>query len=198
MSVIKKSLTLIIIAVSLAYGIGDYYGWCDKISGRNDIENAWNRLTYANSSTEVIILKNEPIFDALHKFISMRTKNARLPRGRNLKESPSAIARIGGNATLINSDVPEEWEGVKIAPQNNPIVFLYDYSETDFQQKRKLIASEQVGFVCTLEELRYWIKEGRDSERFWVTTFLIGALSLVLAIIEFTGQQKEKTVVQKQ
>jgi hypothetical protein len=66
----KDVLTLLILGITLIYGIGDYFSWWDDLSGRTLAIKGWNILANNKITMQEILIKShESEFKQLEKII---------------------------------------------------------------------------------------------------------------------------------
>jgi len=166
--------------IALIYGLGDYLNWWDSLSGRSAALSGYDRLSSNEGYPKIFVFRNEPEFKGLYQFLRSRISAKEFINLKEEEKVPSLIARVGGTlGHELQSQLPPTWPNVRYVPDTLPIVFIYGVS-------KETSKTEGTGYmVCSLGDLRRWIEKSRETERFWVTTILIGGLSISLILLEF-------------
>jgi len=181
-------ITVLIPLLSFLYAVGDYGQWWDKIRGRTSAAKGVKRLASPYNFPDILILKDQEEFENLLCVILARTENVEVKKLYKKNISPSAIVRIGGTLKPdVGDDLPEGWPNPKFAPDSSPVGFIYDNPASKNSLKGKNIKP-----IGNLRDIRNWINESRDRERFIVLTILLGILSIVVATLEVKGKNKNK------
>jgi len=171
--------------IVLFYGIGDYLHWWDDIFGRSNALKCYARLSSNEGYPKIMIFDDETEFHGLYKFMISRVSSQPVAKLAIQGKKPNCIGRVGGTlGHELQKQLPPNWPNVRFVPETAPIVFIYSVS-------RKSGDNEGiVYYVSSLGDLRRWIEESKNSERFWVTTILIGFLSISLILLEFSKPNK--------
>jgi hypothetical protein len=182
----KKKLRIIIPLfvplLSIVYGIGDYASWWDNLRGRKLALQGVNRLASPSNYPDIIIFNDETEFKYLYSFIISKTENQDVLRLNRKGIKPTAIVRVGGTLKPdVGDNLPDGWPNPKFVPDSSPVVLAYNYSKPP-----RAIKSENFKPVSNLGEVRQWISDSRNSERFFVATILIGILSVVIVFLDIT------------
>jgi len=158
--------------LTITYGVGDHLQWWDKLSGRHSALIGWERLIHGNGYPENYIYKDESEFIHLEKVINKNTTNKKIIKLIESKIRPTAISIDGGGAK--KHKVPEDWPQTLFIPENSQILYLYSVAEES--------APRKLSWVGSASDLRRWIAESKNTERFWVTTVLFSILSIWVGI----------------
>ena len=178
---IAKFLTFSILIITVSYGIGEYLHWWDYLSGRSNALNCYERFASNKNYPEIWIKNTEPEFSPLIKFIESKTKV--LPNNLMLKHKLklTAVVRVGGTlGHEIQKQIHPKWPKVTFIPETSPIAFVYSSKDNDEQK---------IDRVCSIGDIKQWVNENRENERFYVLTIAIGILSIALCLME----SKKKT-----
>ena len=164
--------------IAIIYGVGDYFDWWDNLFGRTAALSGYNRLSSNEGYPKIIIFRDESEFKGLYQFLKSRISAKEFINLKEDKKVPDVIVRVGGAlGHELQKQLPPEWSNVTYVPDTLPICFTYGVSRETGDMKGS-------GFkVCSLGDLRRWIEESRETERFWVTTILIGVLSVSLILL---------------
>ncbi len=176
-----KILPLLILFITITYGIGEYLHWWDYLSGRSNALKCYERFANNKNYPEIWIKDTEPEFLPLTKFIASRTTV--LPNDLMLKHKLklTAVVRVGGAlGHEIQKQIHPKWPKVTFVPETSPIAFVYSREDDDKQK---------IDRVCSIGDIKQWVNEGRESERFYVLIIAIGILSVALWLME----SKKKT-----
>jgi len=165
---------ILVSLLTLVYGVGEYLEWWDKISGRAAALAGLERVRSPRNFPVAFIYADEPEFGPLERFINRRTQNMELQRRLRSGERPSLITRVGGGT--LGTPVPKDWPESKFVPDTAPIVYVFGV--------RRPQISQDTQWVGTVAEVRQWVDRHRESERFLVSTVLIGLLSIVVVVLE--------------
>lgn len=173
---IKILLTLIIPVLLFIYGILDYYGFIDKITGRHLAQEGLKRLKSTKGYPTNFINKEQKsdfkIFLQLEKRIIKNTKESKVQTLLKEGYKPKTITTVGNPIEL--QGVPKDWPQHErfIYLPNQPIFFIYKEHSLS-----KGIKS------CTLEELHLWIEEEKRRLEFWSIVVTIGILSIIVSVL---------------
>jgi hypothetical protein len=188
MKKLRIILPLIVPILSIFYACGDYFAWWDNLSGRLIAVEGLKRLSSPKGFPEIIISDDEAIFRDLFKFIVQKTDNNKICERLRNGKSPSAIVRIGGTLSPdVGSNLPPDWPNPKFAPASSPIAVVYNY-----RKPYGKIESANIEAVGNLGNLRDWIADSRNSERFYVASLLLGLLSVVVIVMDFSKSNSRK------
>jgi hypothetical protein len=174
---VRTLLPLLVPALSVIYGVGEFFQWWDVLSGRQNARAAYERFASNKNYPTIIINDDEPEFERLYQFIIKRTAAEEVKKFNSEKAFPYAIVRFGGTmGHEIEKDLPKGWPSPRFVPETSPIAFLYE----------KISRDEKVPVfrVSSLGEIKRWTEESKETERFWVATVLIGLLSVVVVVLE--------------
>jgi hypothetical protein len=168
-------ITLIVPVLSLIYGLGDYCNLWDHLSGRKVAMDGYHRLSQLFGPSGLIIKQGEPEYSAVYRILVKHTANEAVQVFHRSGERPHSITRVGGPiGSDLAKQIPEGWPDVRFVPGTLPLIFVYG-------DPRK--GPGKAFRVGTLDELREWLAKSKATERFVVTTILIGLLSVILALL---------------
>lgn len=199
---IRNSLTSIILLITLVYGVGDYFKWWDNVRGRTLAIEGWKIL--ANNSVsikDVFINAHEQEFQQLEKIILANTKNGKIIEKHRSGINPFSITRIGSPLKPSYGDeLPKGFPNPRYVPESLPVIYVYFDPKIKIfpevlQEKNnagKKVMSVPVNStepVGTLGDIRRWIEDSRNQERFYVTIILISFLSLLLFVTDVTDSK---------
>jgi len=168
-------MTLIVPFLSLLYGVGDYYNLWDHLFGRKAAMDGYRRLSQLFGPSGLIIEQREPEYAAVYKILVSYTTNKTIQEFHRLGKRPHSITRVGGPMGAdLTKQIPEGWPDVRFVPGTLPLIFVYGDPHK---------GSGKAFRVGTLDELREGLAKSKATERFFVTTILIGLLSVILALL---------------
>lgn len=195
-SVMRYALTFIVPVMALVYGIGDNFKWWDSVRGRTAALVGWRRLATQGPVPRMVVCEDDPEFCYLHKFIIDNTENNEVIKRHHNGIKPTCILRVGGwlQADIGKGGLPEDYPDPRFIPESAPILFVYNYSPDEIRLK-STVHGDKVLPIGSLGDIRRWIQQHRNQERFVVTTILIGILSIVVTIIELTRSKSNKQAV---
>lgn len=182
----KKSyrifLGCIVPILSILYATGEHLQWWEHISGRYLAQKGVQRLYSPENMPKILIFADDPEFRPLFKLILLNTSAQN--DVQNLG-APSAVARVGGplRPQGWGTNLPTDYPNPDFIPNSSPVVLLYGYSRKDFPRIPKDVGSRLVP-VCQLQDLDNWINKSRETQRFWVSTLLIGILSVIVVVFD--------------
>lgn len=180
--IIKIISLLAVPLISITYACGDLYGWWDKISGRQDVIDGYNRLVSGKGYPEGWIFKDEKDFFPLYKFIIDNTKNEKVLALEDQGFEPSLITIDGGGVKKWIA--PEDWPDPASTAPETQIILGYPLEPEKIREIKKATWAGQIA------DLNSWIDNARNKERFWVATFLFTLLGITLSIIELLTNNK--------
>lgn len=188
MKKLRIILPLLIPVLSLIYACGDHYSWWDHLRGRITAAEGVQRLSSPNGFPDIMIFDDETIFEGLLKLILHRTKNEKVVDLFKNGTSPTAIVRVGGTLRPdVGDNLPLEWPNPKFAPTSSPVAVVYNY-----HRPMGTIDGNDIEPIGNLGDLRDWIVDSRNRERFVVSSFLIGLLSIAVVVLDLTRSEKTK------
>lgn len=204
---LKYILNLSILLVTIVYGSGDYFGWWDRMSGRSAAIEGYNILS--NKSVPILSKKYHQVyFSSLTRVITQKTKNHKIRERIRDKEFPMLLTRIGAPIKPMHGDpLPERFSNPDYVPDSLPVVYVYFDENIDLHSENlnskspgDLLMSvpvQSIEPIGTLSDLRRWIEEARNRERFVASIVLIGLLSFVAFWNDFiddrsNGKRKEQ------
>jgi|GEM_PF-3767545 len=188
--ILRITFPLLIPVLSLVYAFGAYCKWWDYLSGRTVAAHGLRKLASPSGYPETIIFDDEPEFKDLLNLILCNTDNHKAINLHRKGTSPSAIVRVGGTLRPeVGDKLPEGWPNPKFAPASSPVAFAYNY----FRPGGRSISKENIEPIANLGDLRQWINDSRNRERFIVSCVLIGLLSIVVVVLDVTRSRKEQS-----
>lgn len=192
-SVMRYALTFIVPVMALIYGIGDNFKWWDSVTGRTAALAGWRRLATVGRRPTIIVCRDDPEFHYLHKFIIQNTENNEVITRQQTGTKSTCIVRVGGSLQpyVGKGGLPEHYPDPRFVPESAPVLFVYNYSPEEFRL-RSAFHKDNVLPIGSLGDIRRWIQQHRNQERFTATTILIGVLSIVVTIIELTRSRSNK------
>ncbi len=81
----------------------------------------------------------------------------------------------------VGDTLPKEWPNPKFVPDSSPVGFVYGDSRLPGK-----IYEKDLKPIGNLGDVRQWINDSRNRERFIVVSVLIGVLSLTVALLDFS------------
>lgn len=181
----RKLLPYVIPAIvpvlTLLYGFGEHFSWWDKLSGRTAALAGWQRLMSNKGYPVSWIYSDEPEFLPLEKIINRWTTSHEAVPVIGAGIHPSLISR--SDIQTLTTKVPENWPNPTFVPDTVPVMFLYNVTREGGQGK--------VARIGSLGDIRRWIDESRNQERFYVSTVLLSLLSIGVAIIGATRAREQ-------
>jgi hypothetical protein len=169
----KYAIPVIVPILSILYGIADTFGWTDYLTGRTLATTGLYRLTHGNGYPETIIYHDEKEFRAMRYFIDRYTRHPQV--AINNKIQPPSLISVDGGLTR-RGQTPPEWPVNVDTPESAQIMYIYG------QEKGK--GGGAATWVGSILEMRQWIEESRNKERFWVAVVMISILSIWFGIVE--------------
>lgn len=168
--------------LSLLYATGEYLQWWERLSGRYLALRGIERLYSSQNFPEILIFADDPEFRPIFKLIISKTNK---PVTAQNSDMPSAITRVGGplRPQGWGANLPPDYPNPDFIPNSSPVVLLYGYDKKDYPRIPKEAGARLVP-VCQLRDLDNWIRESRDEQQFWVSTLLIGILSVIVVILD--------------
>ena len=141
-----------------------------------------NRLASPRNFPDIIIFNDETEFKNLFSLIIAKTANFDVIQLAHKGILPTAIVRVGGTLKPdVGDSLPDGWPNPKFVPDSSPVGFAYNYSRPPGP-----IKGEDFKPIGNLGDVRHWINDSRNRERFFVATILIGILSIVIIILDIT------------
>jgi len=149
------------------------------------------RLSSPKGFPEIIIFNDEREFSPLIKLIMSNTSNQQVKILYKNGKTPTAIVRLGGTLSPPGAwakKLPKVDFDPRFAPDTSPVIVFYNYTRKG--PRDNIPEDERIAkSVCNLGNIRQWIDDSRNRERFLVSTLLIGLLSIVVATFEWTGNK---------
>ncbi|BBO91987.1 hypothetical protein [Desulfosarcina ovata] len=139
------------------------------------------RLASPRNFPDIIIFDDEAEFNPLFLYIIKKTNYEEVISLYHKGNFPTAIVRVGGTLKPdIGDNLPEGWPNPKFVPGSSPIGFVYNYSRS-----LSNIDGDDFKPIGSLGDLRQWINDSRNRERFIFASILIGVLSITVAVFDF-------------
>lgn len=189
----KLILNLIACAIPICgflYGVGDYSGWWDNMSGRNLAQKAVDRLISGKGYPNSWIYKNDSDYLALKQIIDRYSINIELNKRRANGLEPSLITIVP--ITRTKAITPDSWPDFYFTPSTSPVVYMYGeniYGDNPFNLNPTHPKGDDSIWIGKLSDLPRWIDSSRNSERFWVTTIMLGSVGILLAFLQFERRE---------
>ena len=185
-SVISKNLQILLIPlIAILYGVGNTFGVWDNISGRTDTIIGLNKMLNGDGYPEAWIYYNESEFEPLIKRIKKHTYN---PKLKDTFKQNYFYYQIAVDGSLARKPkVPDSYPQKLFIPSNSYILVLFKEISNDFLDSlttgKELHTFEGYAeWACRAEELRLWIQDERNIERFWISVVLISALTIFISL----------------
>ena len=191
MSLLQRVLLGCLVPVlSLVYATGEYFEWWEILLGRELATQGIERLASPKNYPTICIFSDEKEFVPLLKYIISRTRNRDVIQDYKAGRSPSAIVRVGGamKPPGFEGDIQLDLPTPDFVPDSSPVVLLYDYFRNDYPKSAK----GKMRPIGQLRDLREWIRDCRNTQRFLVSTLLIGILSVVVVILNVTRRAPQR------
>lgn len=174
-SLSRISLPLLVPVLGILYGAGDFFHIWDQLTGREYALAAYERFSSNKNFPTIIIHDNEPEFMGVYRFIVNHTGSVEVRELHSKKIFPQHMVRVGGTMGHdIEKDSPKTWPSPRFVPEASPVAFIYP----------KVSDKDVIFRVSSVGEIKQWAEKSRETERFWVTTILIGLLSIIMVVIE--------------
>jgi len=191
---IKKLRTLVVLLTAvLAFlvGLSDYFGWTDYLFGRSVARQGIARLSSTKGYPEIMIFNDEKEFLPLWKVIQTNTRNdITLSMYRDGK-IPTAIVRLGGTLTAPVGEMSEHGPDPRFVPDSSPILVFYGWKRGVGPDK-SVPKNDRIGLaIGNIGDLKSWVQNSKETERFIFSILLIGLLSITLAFLEWRESSRE-------
>ena len=95
---------------------------------------------------------------------------------------------MGGTLPDVGDSLPEGWPNPRFAPEFLPVIYVYGHTKEEMLRQRGFSEKSSLP-VGTLGDIRCWIEDSRNQERFIFTTAIIGLLSIAVIILDITKRQ---------
>jgi len=172
---IRVFIAITISILSITFGIGDYYGWWDHLSGRSDVLVSHDRLSSAKVDPGIFIYDSEKVFHNLYSFIIKRTQKQTLKKLHKKNIKPEFLVRTSRTAGQKSKNkLQTDYSAAHISPDSLPILFAYNFSG----EKHKAVR------VCLLSDLTRWVEESRNQERLIFFITIVSVLSITIAVVD--------------
>lgn len=181
-------LKLLPVILVLIYGIFDFLGIVDQVTGQKNIERGIERLIYGKGFPESWIYDNETEFDSLNKLIMKNTYNSILNQDFFKKNQPWFITVAGYEDNSIKG-LPSDYfyDDLYIRSDVTPVLTVYRFGEE---------GQGKAAWVGTIGDLKKWSKSRKDSERFWILVILISLLSIINLALERFQHKKSACLME--
>jgi hypothetical protein len=176
---------------SVLYAAGAHYHCWDRLTGRDIASQGIERLSSPKNYPTTCVFADEREFRSLLKLILSNTNNSDAVKSYGSGKRPSAILRVGGSVQPPGFDGKNDptLPNPDFVPDSEPVVFFYGYSRADFPKNLKDVGATQSS-VGQLADLRRWIQESRELERFIAANVLIWILAFVVVLLNVTADAK--------
>lgn len=184
---IRLAIALIVAAFSLVYATFDYMGWLDKMTGREMAFSGLYRLSSTKGYPEVIIFNDEKEFKPLLKFILSNTKDPQTINLTKQGQFPTAMVRLGGPIPVPLAGPPNVDYDPRFVLESSPVMVFYNYLRGGPDKnvdKTKHIARP----IGNLRDIRTWIENSKNRDRFLFSSILIGVLSILVVVMEWRSK----------
>ena len=185
-SIYSKILAIVVLLVSIVYGIGTKCGWWDYLRGRTAARDGLLRIWSESIPGGVCGDRSLREYTALTRLIGHYSRNPEIKRRSALGEAPYCINRFAGkNLPSIKAEyLPKQWPAWEFVPSGLPVVYLYEPKVQGQPSK----VDEDAEWVGTLADIGDWIEKDREHGNFWMNTILIGVLSLCVVLLDLKGK----------
>jgi len=184
-------LAVSILILGLLYGSGDHLGWWDKLTGRRTAFIALEKLSTAKGVPDILLYDDQAGFRGLWKHILRGSVNDYLRELAKQGKQPNCIVRIGMIETpAVGTEIPLGMPVSGRAPDTTPLLVVYGYARYPAKGDEP---PAKANYACTLGDVRKWIDDGRNRERFIVATVLIGILSIVVILLDVSKERNRQT-----
>lgn len=180
MKTIRLRLALAIPLLALAYNVGAYLQWWDQVFGRKLALAGWSRILDSTGlDRSVWVCDDDEEYSSLLKFINRSTRNPEVLLRLKMGAKPKCIQRF--NVQSLRQSLPPDWPNQTFVPESAIVAYLFGGGRKDGQIY--LPESKDILWVGTMGDIRRWIEQDRERERFLVSQFFIVLLSLVVAYL---------------
>ena len=179
----KYIIPCLIPILTIAYGSGDYAGWWDALRGRNNAIAGLDKLLNGDGYPESFIYHDEVEYAALVRIINRRTRNTKLRVTLDDGYKPTFISIDGTLAQ--KEEVPEDFPQSTFVSESAYI--LYFFMESPKSNKGKAT------WACSARDLRLWIDEDRNQERFIVSNIFMSIITIWIAVVGVIRKSKNSS-----
>jgi hypothetical protein len=191
--IVLKWMPLIVAVLAAVYSIGDHVGWWDTLTGRADANAGLQRLASPKNMPTTLIWSRDREFSALLKLITANATDPEIKNRASRGDLPTGITRMGGTFKVPVGDVPKGLETtMSFAADVSPVGLLYknDSATTNsghmFHLGPPYSLKGDMFITASLGDIREWISAHKERERFWVSTVLLGMISILVTLLELT------------
>jgi len=150
------------------------------LSGRTLALQGLGRLSSPDPYPESTVHHYDPEFPPLARLVLWRTPNYEVREMAELGLQLYQMTPMYGDR--LTTEVPEAWPESEFVPQTAPVAIMFLHPAPPDPEEPLLLT-----WAGTLEDIRNWIEEERDHERFVVTAVIIGSLSVYVGLREVLG-----------
>jgi hypothetical protein len=182
-----KVMAFLIPVLAVFYGVGDEYKWWDYLTGRTAVLEAVERFATAEATPGVIIFDDEPLFKPVERIIHKRASYPKLKEHYQKQEVPTVVCRLGQTMGAYIGKRNPGWPDETFAPDSSVIAIAFDYSKAQYVADNSSHQAVQGEWepACRLGDLKRWVDESRQRERFWVAIIATSLLSLIVATLDW-------------
>jgi len=182
-----RVLSLLTIVVGLFYGVGDYAGWWDQLSGRSTVTDVCREFTYNTGYPHIFVRTSDPRFSTVYSFLASRTRYRPVSDWYRAGKKPNAVCRLGFPFKPPGADNIPGWPDPSYCLPTTPVGFIYDPDSLSKDSR------DSVYLVCTLGDIDGWITRSRDTERFWITVVILSLLATAVIWLEWRSADSPRT-----
>lgn len=167
--------------IGILYATLDYLGVIDKWTKLNYAEQALARLESTAGFPQSWIFNDsldQKHFKEIFRIIKKRTKQGKIIKVLEEGHKPSLLT-VGGTPIRVNG-IPENWsqEEKYNYTDSHPIILA-------FNVQRSTDSKAKGDKVCTIGELRTWVKKEKDKYSYIVGAIVIGLIAIALGLWQF-------------
>ena len=166
--------------LSILYSFLRQQKFFDILTGRDQVILGIERLKNTSGFPINWIYNNkiedEKIFKQLFIRIKKNSKEPKMKMVLAIPHCPVFIATAGSPIPIDNLD-PELPQSARFFySENHPVLYCFSVRENGNKKQKGLV-------VCSLKDLDIWIKNEKEQLDFWIGSFIISILSMVLIIV---------------
>jgi len=98
---------------------------------------------------------------------------------------PTAIVRLGGTLTAPVGEIPKGGPDPRYVPDVSPVMVFFNYRRGVGADKTVPESERIARAIGNIGELKSWIRQSKETERFILSILLVGFLSLSIAFLEW-------------
>jgi hypothetical protein len=182
---IRTLFALLTTALAFLIGLSDHFGWTDYIFGRRAARQGISRLSSTKGYPEIIIFNDEKEFLPLWKVIRSNTRDDIILSRYREGKIPTAIVRLGGTLTVPVGEMPKGGPDPRFVPDSSPIFVWYNYKR-GVGANQSVPEDERIAQpIGNIGNLKSWVQDSKETERFIFSIVLIRLLSVTLAFFEW-------------